>query len=363
MNAEWFDSLCAQWFAWLAVTTLQATILLGIAWGIDRCFTRRGWPQLLATLWWLALARFALPPTLTSPVSFTDTLGATTLDAASVTPSATLLRTMFIVWSSGALFVLVARFLRRRQLARRLQVDVELHPAWTESLERAAQTLNVRRLPRFARMHGLGSPAVFGVFRPSLILPAESLRRRPSQLDRHAVLHEMAHISRRDLLVDELLAVLRALLWFHPLVWIASVRLHQLSELACDARVAHALGKNAPHYRDTLLRAARSWIEAQPMSEVRAFLGRPATLLVRIERLEREPSVSPRWVRAASAVVTVLVAACVLPMAPRVDELRRQAERVFELERSGVPQSCFTLQAAAQVLAASSESPPSPEKH
>ncbi len=152
---------------------------------------------------------------------------------------------------------------------------------------------------------------------------------------------------------------LRATLWFHPLAWIAVGRLHALGELQCDQAVARALGSEAPSYRETLVLAARHLTSPAP-GGVRAFLGHPSAILVRIERLERAAMRPLALVRGVSGAVAFALGACVLPMAPSSHDLRAQARAVFAAERSGERQSCFTLQAAAMVLAADS---PSPRSH
>lgn len=344
------------WWAWIAPVTLQATALLALAWAADRFGARRAWPQILATLWWLALARLCLPATLASPVSVTGALGASTLEAAE-TPVACLPIALFTLWLVGAAGVLASRVRARRSIARRLESVASLRADWTQAFAGAARAAGVRRTPRVAVLDGLGSPAVFGALQPVLLLPRDALARRPGRADRHALLHELVHVRRRDLAADELRAVLCALFWFHPLVWIASRRLHALSEIACDQQVARALGREAASYRQTLLDAASEWLAPRRTPAVHAFLGHPAAILVRLEHLERAATPSLARIRAASSALALACAACVLPMAPNAPTLREQALRVFEQERDGALQSCFTLQAAALVLAERSQSP------
>ena len=50
-------SWLADAWSWAVASTLQATALLCLAWIADRMLVRRAWPQLLLSLWLLALAR------------------------------------------------------------------------------------------------------------------------------------------------------------------------------------------------------------------------------------------------------------------------------------------------------------------
>lgn len=345
-----FAGWLAAWWAWSVAVTLQASVLLALAWAADRLLLRRVWPQVLALLWLLALARFFLPPELGSPWSLTAGLGEPALAAARATPGSAALVAVFTLWIVGLTALLVARASGRARLSARIRQAAPSR-AWRRTLARAAGRLGTRRTPRIGTLDGLATPGLFGLFRPVLLLPRADLERAPTRRDEHALLHELAHWRRGDLLLDELCALVRAALWFHPLAWVALARLHVLGELRCDQAVARALGNEARAYRDTLVLAGQRLLHAPAPRGVRAFAGRRSALLVRIERLERNAPPSPALVRGTSAALALALAACVLPMAPRVLDLRQQARAVLAAGRSGERQSCFVLQAATLVLA------------
>lgn len=356
-------SWIADWWAWCLPSALQATVLFGLAWIADRLLVRRVWPQLLSLFWLLALSRFCVPPDLGSPWSVTVAIGEPTLAAAKLTPSAGVMSACFGVWLAGLMTVLGLRIVRRARLQARIEFVTPTR-VWQAALQRASRTIGNRRALRTLRigeLDGLATPAVVGLLRPTLLLPCGWLSRRPTRHDEHALLHELAHLKRGDLWCDELWALLRAALWFHPLAWIAVERLHALSELQCDQTVARALGSDASSYRDTLVLAARPLLASPAPGGLRAFLGSPSSIVVRIERLERAATRSIGLARGVSAAVAFVLAACVLPMAPRAIDLQAQARQLFAAEQRGELQSCFTLQAAAMLLAA--DSTPQPSDH
>jgi beta-lactamase regulating signal transducer with metallopeptidase domain len=355
--------LVASWWSWLAPATLQATLLLGLAWVVDRTTRRHLWPQVTTTLWLVALARLVLPPTLVSPWSVTTALGVPTLAAASSLRDDARLAWLAAVWILGTSACLAARGYRRRELARRLvELAPDDHPRWTAALRLAARSMRLARVPRLGTLDRLATPAVSGLLRPILLVPREALLRPPTRRDRHALLHELAHVARRDLWLDEACELLRALFWFHPLVWLAVARVRALGEVACDATVARALGRGARDYRDTLVLAARDVFRLGEPDGVRAFVGRSSLLVARLEHLDRPPRASLPAVRAASAALALALFACVLPMAPAADAWRANALRVFEAQRNGERPSCFSLHAAAMVLAADPSETPGPSR-
>lgn len=98
------------------------------------------------------------------------------------------------------------------------------------------------------------SPWTWGVVRPALVLPA-CFAGWSAPAQRQALIHELAHIARRDHLVAWLAQLCCALHWFNPLVWLAAAGIRLESEQACDDRVL-ANGAAAPEYAEQLLQIA-----------------------------------------------------------------------------------------------------------
>ncbi|KPJ72274.1 MAG: hypothetical protein AMS14_08080, partial [Planctomycetes bacterium DG_20] len=55
--------------------------------------------------------------------------------------------------------------------------------------------------------------------------------------------HELAHVRRQDAAVLGLLSLVRAVLYFQPLVWLACRQAARLAEAACDDAVLEATGE------------------------------------------------------------------------------------------------------------------------
>jgi TonB family protein len=104
-------------------------------------------------------------------------------------------------------------------------------------------------------------PVACGLLRPRILLPSSAEHWSLTRLEA-VLLHELAHLRRRDLLTQVAAHLVAAVWWFQPLVWMARRRLRAESEFACDAEVLHS-GFRASEYAAELLAMAnglgREW--------------------------------------------------------------------------------------------------------
>jgi hypothetical protein len=85
----------------------------------------------------------------------------------------------------------------------------------------------------------IASPCTWGVLTPVLLLPTAG--DAWSESARHsALLHELAHVQRRDTVSVLISRLACALHWYNPLVWLAAAHARNLQERACDDAVLRA---------------------------------------------------------------------------------------------------------------------------
>lgn len=94
-------------------------------------------------------------------------------------------------------------------------------------------------------------PMTCGVWSPSIILPAAAKEWSAERL-RMVLLHELAHVQRRDCLWQWLTHLVMTVQWFNPLVWLVTSRLRNEREQACDDAVLNT-GVPGSDYAETLL--------------------------------------------------------------------------------------------------------------
>jgi outer membrane protein assembly factor BamB len=373
---EQLNSLAQAWWAWMGPMFWQMGVLVLVIGAVDVLLRRHLWPQLRYALWLLILVKLVMPPSFSLSTGLVSQLRAhmdqkgsqlDTADAATglssygpalevsahgaaiepLTPRplenlstdprpelaglADLTRPhnqTKLSWQAYAMAAwligigalsgwLIVRLRRLRHVYKDRPRCMDL-PAWFGPLlAETAQTLRLSRPPEIVLSRDIPSPAVFGTFRPVLVLPEAAIGRLSRKCTKHILLHELAHIKRGDLLINSLYTLLQIAYWFNPLVWLLRRRLQHLRELCCDATVAGILRERTSEYRETILESARR-LFVTPVAPGIGLLGlfeSSSRLRIRLKWLEKKT-----WTYRGLRVVTVLLLVMgmcvfVLPMA------------------------------------------------
>ena len=227
-----------------------------------------------------------------------------------------------MLWIGGVALVL-ARFAfgmtRIWWISRHAYHDV----SWAPLAHQLAAAIGVDRRVTFLGGRDDAMPMAWGLWRPHVLLPGEA-DDWPEARQRVVLLHELAHIKRRDCVTQLMAHLACAAYWFNPLVWMAAHRLRAERERACDDLVL-AAGTRGSDYADHLLDIARTlrsgawptW-SAVTMAHRSQLEGRLMAILdPALPR--RSPSRRSLAVIAGVALITVVSLAGARPVAKAVE--------------------------------------------
>lgn len=360
-----FHEICRLWLAWITAASWQLAVLVGLVALVARLAAKSS-PRLRHALWLLVLAKVFLPPALTTPVSFGRLVVGPLLDAAGLSdanwaaPAASgrsataaeagdsrfapaapgvLSRTapldlvrdapgwLMAGWALGAglFWALVGgRYLRMLRSLKAAAV-IDEGPVCV-ALERAALEVGVARTPELLAANQLGSPFLFGVLRPRIVLP-QAMLERIDDAQLHAVLaHELLHCKRRDTWIGWLQTLAQSAFWFHPFLWWANSRLRHERECACDDAVLRQAAVSPEQYGQTIVGVLTS-LRGRSTAEggMIGVFERGSKLQDRLEEIMSYRSNARRFGWKSRLAVSALAILC-LPMAPGGSRTQAAAE-------------------------------------
>lgn len=144
------------------------------------------------------------------------------------------------IWGIGigviAAFFVINYWRGIREFRMSLPVKNEFVNEWLSSHQ-------LRRNITIRQYDCIHTPLTYGIFRPVILLPKESLEQSPSTLN-FILTHEWVHIRRFDCVTKILLTAALCIHWMNPLVWVMYLLFNRDIELSCDETVLHLLGRN-----------------------------------------------------------------------------------------------------------------------
>ncbi len=159
-----------------------------------------------------------------------------------------------ILWLLGSLTTLFAVGWTHLAARRLIGRSRPANDAIQHTLDRLASELRLRRCGSVRMLDSPQGPFITGILVPTIVLPTAAVSWNPARL-RSVLLHELAHVRRRDCAVQTLAQIACAAYWFNPMVWIAARRLRIERERACDDEVL-ARGAQPSAYANDLLEIA-----------------------------------------------------------------------------------------------------------
>jgi HEAT repeat protein/beta-lactamase regulating signal transducer with metallopeptidase domain len=165
-------------------------------------------------------------------------------------------RVVAFTWLAGMVAVaarLVVGLIAVAWMSRK--TELVINAPWLPFARELAAAIGISPNLNFMRSSRTTMPMAWGILRPSILMPADA-DNWPLERLRIVLLHELAHVKRRDCLTHALAQIACAVYWFNPLSWMAVRHARTERERACDDLVL-AAGTPGADYADQLLEIAR----------------------------------------------------------------------------------------------------------
>ena len=349
---------------WMLV---QTGILVGLLWGLDRLLRIRVKATLRYAIWLLVLIKLVLPVDFSLPSGIgywlrrkpTDATGSlepaqpaqavlvqppvekdvpAAADGSSVTiqpvveeavfetiiPSETMFPVLsvqgklLLIWVLGVIVLSIASLVQYAMIRRMICCSRAVPEGVERLLSECKASLKIHDSVGIRQSDEINSPAVCGLFRPTVLIPSSLIDTlKPEQLET-VLLHELGHIHRRDLWVNLIQNVLQLFYFYNPFVRLANHRIRRVREQANDEQVLVRLNGKRDHYSMTLVEVAAAAV-GRPAFAVR-LIGVAESknqLHERITLMERKSIPTNTKMGLAGMSLLAILAAVLLPMAAR----------------------------------------------
>lgn len=198
------------------------------------------------------------------------------------------------------------------------------------------------------------APMAAGLLESVILLPKNFVERFDTERLAPIILHEWAHIQRRDLWVGTLQELAAIVFWWSPVMRLINRKIHVSRELACDMRAARAL-ESGKRYAQSLLDCAELMITRRQNLVAMGLFSKKKDLTERINAvLKLKTAKKPKLLAIATACVVFAIASlgAAREYAPRIDLAsikgealsRAEGERLIEVIRRN------DLQALTEIL-------------
>ena len=128
------------------------------------------------------------------------------------------------------------------------------------------------------------SPMVIGLLKPAIVLPTSIVNKLTTNQLEPILLHELAHIQRKDLWVSIFQELLAILFWWSPVMRFINAKIHINREMSCDLRAMRTM-KSAKHYAQSLIDCTRLMLKQHQNILAMSLFSKKKDLVYRIDEV------------------------------------------------------------------------------
>jgi len=209
-----------------------------------------------------------------------------------------------MIWLAGMIIFACFQLMGFQRLWRTIRRATPAPSEWQKRVKTLCQRTGTVEMVRLVASDKAAVPFVYGVIRPLIVFPANYFTQLTPREIESILVHELAHISRNDFLLNIVQIAIESIMFFNPATWWLSKQIRTQREYCCDDRVW------STHSQRTYLQALYkvACMSTTPHYQPVALFQNNSELIMRVKRMSQknEPTRSLRpLVFAALSIIAV----------------------------------------------------------
>ncbi|OAA86333.1 M56 family metallopeptidase [Clostridium ljungdahlii] len=102
-------------------------------------------------------------------------------------------------------------------------------------LQKCKNDMNIKKDINVVQGLNIKSPAIFGIFKPKILMPLAVIINMNDDSIKNIFLHELSHYKKKDILINYIILIVKVLYWFNPIIWYFINEIKKDMELSCDS--------------------------------------------------------------------------------------------------------------------------------
>lgn len=238
---------------------------------------------------------------------------------------------LFTIYSIGILLqtaILFNSFLKLRRLKYKSLHGSPLE--WQAKFDHAKAILNIKGYVPLFLSERISVPITIGFFKPVVLFPFAYANMMELEQVESILLHELAHIKRKDYLLNLIKVTIETILFFNPFVWALSKIMEREREHACDDMVLEHVEKPITYAHALVELETLRQGNSHPLSM--AATGRNSLF----KRIKRITKMETNYISVKQQLIALLISSVVLVtvawLVPNNEAKAEESENVQLLE-------------------------------
>ncbi len=216
-----------------------------------------------------------------------------------------------ILWLTGFIFFAGGYLIKIITYCKKIRNIATSDIRYKDKLDYVKNTLGIKKNVRICESKYADIPFVYGFFRPIILMPKGFYKSLSNEKLSYIIMHELRHISRKDVLMNYCWIFAKTLHWFNPLIYIAYKSYKNTVEECCDESVTRNLdNKGKCEYLQSLIDTMRFSKKRYYTPLSVSFVGKKPTIRKRVMKMMNQQKKSKTVLFITILIACLMIFAC-----------------------------------------------------